>query len=64
MTPLPKLSAPAQRALLSVGISSLEDVTKFSKEEILGLHGVGKNTILPLETALKEAGLSFRSNND
>ncbi len=60
MTPLPKLSAPAQRALVSVGIGSLEDVTKFSKEEILGLHGVGKNTILPLENALYEAGLGFK----
>jgi hypothetical protein len=61
MTPLPKLSAPAQRALASAGVSSLEDVAKFTKIEILGLHGVGMSTILPLEEALRKAGLGFRN---
>jgi hypothetical protein len=60
VNPLPKLSAPAQRALVSAGISSLEDVAKFTKIEILGLHGIGKNTILPLEDALRKAGLGFK----
>ena len=61
MTPLPKLSAPAQRALASAGVSSLEDVAKFTKIEILGLHGVGKSTILHLEEALRTAGLGFKN---
>lgn len=60
MTLLPKLSAPAQRALASVGIESIEDVAKFTREEILNLHGVGKNTILPLDEALQKAGLVFK----
>lgn len=61
MTDLPKLAAPAQRALTSVGITCLEDVAKFSREEILGLHGIGNRTVRPLEQALKDAGLGFRS---
>jgi hypothetical protein len=60
VNPLPKLSAPAQRALFSAGISSLEDVAKFTKAEILELHGIGKRTILPLEDALRKAGLGFK----
>ena len=60
VTPLPKLSAPAQRALTSAGIGCLEDVAKFSKDEILNLHGIGKATIIPLDTALIEARLGFK----
>jgi hypothetical protein len=60
VTPLPKLSAPAHRALVSAGVSSLEDVARFTKAEILGLHGIGKSTILPLEDALRKAGLGFK----
>ncbi len=61
MTVLPKLSAPAQRALASVGITALEDVAKFTREEILNLHGIGKSTINPIDTALREAGLGFKN---
>ena len=61
MTPLPKLSAPARRALASVGIQSIEDIAKFTREEILSLHGVGKTTIIPLDEALALAKLSYKS---
>ncbi len=61
MTPLPKLSAPARRALDSVGIKWLEDVAKFTREQLLDLHGVGNNTILPLDEALKAAGLEYKA---
>ena len=53
------LSAPAQRALAGAGISTLDDLTRFSKREILQLHGVGPNTLPPLEAALAETGRSF-----
>ena len=56
---LPKLSAPAQRALASAGISHLEQLTKFSEKEIKQLHGIGPNALEQLRRALKAKGLSF-----
>ncbi len=58
---LPKLSAPAQRALDSVGIHRLDQLPKFSESEIKQLHGLGPTTIVALRRALKSKGLSFRS---
>lgn len=60
MTPLPKLAAPAQRALASAGITCLEDIAKFTKEEILNLHGVGKNAIKEINSALQAEDLAFK----
>ena len=56
---LPKLAAPAQRALASAGISRLEQLTKFSEKEIKQLHGIGPNAFEQLRRALKTKGLSF-----
>ena len=56
---LPKLAAPAQRALASAGISRLEQLTKFSEKEIKQLHGIGPNALEQLRRALKTKGLSF-----
>jgi len=64
MTPdqndLPKLAAPARRALTSAGIASLKDLTKVSEDELMQLHGMGKNALGTLREALKAKGLSFR----
>ena len=57
---LPKLAAPAQRALAAVGVRRLNDLTKFSEAEIKGWHGIGPNAIEQLRGALKEQGLNFR----
>lgn len=57
---LPKLAAPAQRALQSAGITKLTQLTKVSEEELMQLHGMGKNALSILREALKENGLSFR----
>lgn len=57
---LPKLAAPAQRALQSAGITSLEQLTKVSEDELMQLHGMGKNALSTLREALKANGLSFR----
>lgn len=56
---LPKLSAPARRALATLGIYRLEQVTAFSEAEIKKLHGMGPNGIEQLRRALAERGLSF-----
>jgi predicted flap endonuclease-1-like 5' DNA nuclease len=52
--PLPAgIGRPALRALLSVGISTLEDVARSSDEELAALHGVGPKAISILREALK-----------
>jgi DNA repair protein RadC len=60
---LPKMAAPAQRALASVGIRSLAQLTKFSEGEIQQLHGIGPNAVKGLKRALKAKGLSFKKEN-
>jgi hypothetical protein len=61
---LPKVAAPAQRALTSAGITKLEQLTKLAETELLQLHGMGKNAIATLSEALSARGLSFRKGKD
>lgn len=56
---LPKLAAPAQRALLAAGITCLEDLTKFTEAQIKALHGMGPNALGSIKQALKTSGLSL-----
>jgi hypothetical protein len=56
---LPRLAAPAQRALAGVGVQSLKDLTKFSEAEIKALHGIGSNTLQELRRAMAAHGISF-----
>lgn len=58
---LPRLPAPAQRALAAAGINSLKQLTKFSEAEIKQLHGMGPNAIGKLRRALAEKELSFKN---
>ncbi|HQV68813.1 MAG TPA: hypothetical protein PLJ62_06980 [Thermoflexales bacterium] len=57
---LPKLSAPAQRALASVGITRLSDLGKFTEAEIANLHGIGPNALKALKEAMAKNGLEFK----
>ena len=57
---LPRVSAPAQRALQSAGISSLKQLTEITEAELLQLHGMGQSALGTLRDALKARGLSFR----
>lgn len=59
MTPLPKTSAPAQRALDSIGVASLEDLTRHTEKEVLALHGMGPKAIRILREAMSAHGLGF-----
>lgn len=54
-----KLSQPARRALASVGITGLEQLTTVSEAEIAKLHGMGPSGIKLLRQALAEHDLSF-----
>ena len=58
-TDLPKLAAPAQRALASVEIEKLEDCAKFTDDEIMHLHGMGPNAMRKIHEALSAKQLSF-----
>ncbi len=53
------LGAPARRALENNGITTLEQLSKYSAKEVLALHGMGKSTIPKLEKLLAEAGIAF-----
>ena len=56
---VPKLGAPAVRALTAAGYTRLEQFTKLRVDQIKDLHGVGPNAINRLRAALKEKGWSF-----
>jgi hypothetical protein len=57
---LSKLGKPAQRALLSNGISTPEDLAKRTLEEVLDFHGIGKSSVPILLAALQKKGMRFR----
>jgi hypothetical protein len=59
-TDLPKLAAPARRALAGAGYTRLEDLTQATEAEVKELHGMGPNAMEALRNALAERGLSFR----
>jgi hypothetical protein len=57
---LPRLAAPARRALENAGIADLDQLSHFTEREIADLHGMGDNALSRLREALAAAGLSFR----
>jgi hypothetical protein len=56
---LPKLSAPARRALAAAGYSRLEQFTHVREADLKKLHGIGPNTIDELRHTLAAKGLAF-----
>lgn len=56
---LPRLSAPARRALAAAGISRLEQLTTMTEAELLSLHGMGPKATDELRGALAARGLSL-----
>ena len=57
---LPRLAAPAQRALASAGIRSLGQMAMLSEAEMMALHGMGPKALGVLKAALAAKGLAFR----
>ncbi|MFG2245772.1 DNA-binding protein [Spirillospora sp. NPDC048823] len=60
-TVLPKLAAPARRALAGAGYNTLEQLAQTGEGEIAALHGMGPNAMKTLREALQQHGLSFRA---
>ena len=53
------LSNPARRALATIDITRLDQLTDHRADDILKLHGMGPKGIRILREALAERGLSF-----
>jgi len=53
------LAKPAQRALTNAGITSLKQLSEFKEDEIIALHGIGKNALENIRKALADEGLNF-----
>jgi predicted flap endonuclease-1-like 5' DNA nuclease len=56
---LPKIGAPATRALASAGYTSLRQLAGLPRSELRQLHGMGPKALGILEAALAEHGLAL-----
>jgi hypothetical protein len=57
---LPKVAAPATRALANAGITSLGQLEGYSWADLASLHGMGPKALSILEASLAEVGLRLR----
>ncbi|WP_147918088.1 hypothetical protein [Ruania zhangjianzhongii] len=58
-TDLPAIGRPATRALVTAGITDLDQVAARSESELLALHGVGPRAVRILADALADQGRSL-----
>ena len=56
-----KLAAPARRALKEAGLTSLEKLSAKTEQEVLALHGMGRNAMANLKRAMQAQGLDFKN---
>jgi predicted Fe-Mo cluster-binding NifX family protein len=56
---LPKLAAPAMRALKAAGLTTLAKLSRTSEADVMALHGMGPNTMKTIKAAMTAHGLSF-----
>jgi hypothetical protein len=57
VTAIPRLAAPAARALAAAGLTTLEDVVAAGRTHVAGLHGMGPKALETLDEAIAAAGL-------
>ncbi|WP_084820347.1 RNA polymerase alpha subunit C-terminal domain-containing protein [Mesobacillus campisalis] len=57
---LSKLSSPASNVLVHEGIDTLQELSKFTKKEVLKIHGIGPASLPILRALLEAEGLSFK----
>lgn len=55
-----KIGAPAFRALDVIGITYLKQLTKYTEQDLLNLHGVGPKAVGILKETLKQKGFSLK----
>jgi predicted flap endonuclease-1-like 5' DNA nuclease len=56
---MPKVGAPASRALAQAGYTQLGQLAAASRAELAALHGVGPKALRIIQDALDEHGLSL-----
>ena len=56
---LPRVAAPARRALDAAGVTSLRDLDGMSRADLTALHGMGPSAVRAIEAALAEHGLGL-----
>jgi len=56
---LPRLAAPAQRALASAGVTDLSKLSHMTEADVMALHGMGPNAMTLLKAAMRAKKLSF-----
>ena len=57
---LPRIGAPATRALADVGITRLSQLTEHRAADLLKLHGMGPRAMAILRESLADRGLALR----
>lgn len=58
-TDLPKIAAPARRALDAIGVHTIDELAGRRESEIAALHGMGPKALAALKEALHERGRAF-----
>lgn len=56
----PRIGMPATNALLQFGVTKVEQLAKYTCNEIAELHGMGPKALGILEETLKAKGLGFK----
>jgi hypothetical protein len=59
-TPLPKLGAPAVRALDSIQVHTLEQLCTHTRTDVAKLHDMGNHGLRALDAALAAASLGWK----
>jgi hypothetical protein len=57
---LPRIGAPATRALASIGVTRLDELVDRSESELLALHGFGPRALGLIREALAAEGRAMR----
>lgn len=60
MITLPKLAAPAKRALVAKEVESLHELCPYTRREVASWHGIGPNALFVLEAELLKHNLAFK----
>jgi DNA-directed RNA polymerase alpha subunit len=58
---LPRIGAPATRALAGIGVTRLSQLIGHTEDELLALHGFGPRALRIIQDALSSRGLELRS---
>jgi DNA-directed RNA polymerase alpha subunit len=57
---LPRIGAPATRALAAIGVTRLSELTEHRADDLLALHGFGPRALRLVVEALTRTGRTLR----